>query len=168
MERGNRGKRILSAVMLLVLVTALSCYAAGRSGNEAPDEKMAVSGMEVAGAETDLALVESGEDSPKMEEQDIREMEEEEFQEKEATEEEEPVFGRGMESEESLVEWVVTAMKSLGSAEKTVAAPRNRCMDILRSICLREKGIDSAGFRLLASRNRFWESVLGRHRHPCL
>ena len=112
MERGNRGKRILSAVMLLVLVTALSCYAAGRSGKEAPDEKMAVSGMEVAGAETDLALVESGEDSPKMEEQDIREMEEEEFQEKEATEEEEPVFGRGMESEESLVEWVVTAMKS--------------------------------------------------------
>lgn len=153
MERGNRGKRILSAVMLLVLVTALSCYAAGRSGKEASDEETMAAGMEVAGAETVSELTEPGEGSPKMEEQDARETEGEEFSEEEAPGEEELVFGRGIESEESLAEWVVTAMKS-GDTESLVGVPFGEEFDYdlyerERDECLRKEPIYDRYLRYL-------------------
>ncbi len=101
MERGNRKGRILSVAILLTLMTILSCYAAGRSGKEASDEKTAVPGRETEG---------------------------EKFLEEEGTGEEELVFGRKIESEETLAEDIVQALKN-GDTEYLVGVPFGEAFD---------------------------------------
>lgn len=85
--KGDRKSRILPALVLFAFVTMLSCFAAGNSGKEKPDEETVSS----------EAVTEKG--NP--------------------LEEEKPVFGKEVESGETLSEDVVLAFEN-GDTESLV------------------------------------------------
>lgn len=132
MEKGERKKRILSVFILLCFMTAVSCFSAGRSGEGMPDER-AAAGAEtggngermpdegVAGAERtgkDAVSASAGTETD-LREADEREKTDEEEAEGDFAEEDEPVFGRGIESDKSLSEDVVLALKN-GDTESLI------------------------------------------------
>lgn len=123
MERGERKKRILSVFILLCFVTFVSCFSAGRSGEGVPDER-AAAGAETGGNgermpdEGAAGAERAGKDAVSASagtETDLREADEREKTEEaegDFAEEDEPVFGRGIESEKSLSEDVLLALKN--------------------------------------------------------
>ena len=71
MEAENRKRHVIAVFALLIFVIVLSCYAAGKSGKEMPDEEAAVSETETAGEEAVSDSAEAGKDSQGTEEKDF-------------------------------------------------------------------------------------------------
>ncbi len=122
MEGRDWRRRAGSVLVLIIFVTMLSCFAGGTLRREETDLKTAESGVETEREEADKNLAEPEKDLQETERDDSGEDMERSFSEAGDTEPEEPVFGRGIESEEALSEDVVQALKN-GDTEYLVGVP---------------------------------------------